>query len=304
MVHAGSRRGKGPWVAVNCANFNEQLLESELFGHEKGAFTGASALKRGLFEIARGGTLFLDEVGEMDVKLQAKLLRVLQERVFRRVGGGADLEADVRVIAASNRNLPERVRDGSFRDDLYHRLSRVVVELPALRERPDDIVPMAIQFADRAFRARGKAFNGFSPEAELDLRSYPWPGNVRELLNIIERTALVWQGGESLVCSKDLGIPVSGAPGTPVARPVQSAGDAETGYTELKKRWGDSFEREFLVNSLTRNSGNVSAAAREAKLDRSNYLRLLRRHALRAQDFRKGQPTLTVVESTPEPKAA
>ena len=294
MVHAGSRRGKGPWVAVNCANFNEQLLESELFGHERGAFTGANTLKRGLFEIAKGGTLFLDEIGEMDFKLQAKLLRVLQEKTFRRVGGTADLETEVRVVAATNRDLRDRVASGSFRDDLYHRLSRVVIEIPALRERSEDLVPMAAQFADRAFRARGKTFAGFSPEAEEAARNYTWPGNVRELLNVIERTALVWEGNGALT-AKALALPAGSSNfglGGPrlesVTSPYQPPGAAGVeSFTELKKKWSDSFEREYLTAVLNRHGGNVSAAAREAKLDRSNFLRLLRRHQLSAQEYRK-----------------
>lgn len=293
MVHAGSRRGKGPWVAVNCANFSEQLLESELFGHERGAFTGANTLKRGLFEIAKGGTLFLDEVGEMDIKVQAKLLRVLQEKVFRRVGGTTDFESDVRVVAATNRNLQSRVSDGKFREDLYHRLSRVVIEVPALRERHEDIVPMAKEFAERAFRARGKQFTGYTTDAEGAMSGYGWPGNVRELLNVIERTALVWQGGGQ-VDSAALAIPTNGG------RSASGAGKLElvsntamtpesagvSGYTEMKKRWSESFEREYLISTLSRHQGNVSAAAREARLDRSNFLRLLRRHGLRAQVYR------------------
>ncbi|MCM2322007.1 MAG: sigma-54 dependent transcriptional regulator [Oligoflexia bacterium] len=290
MVHAGSRRGKGPWVAVNCANFNEQLLESELFGHERGAFTGANALKRGLFELAKGGTLFLDEIGEMDVKLQAKLLRVLQEKVFRRVGGTADLETDVRVIAATNQNLQARVKAGSFREDLYHRINGVVIDVPALAERTDDIVPMATQFAERAFRARGKAFGGFSPEAEAVLRDYAWPGNVRELLNVMERTALIWEGAGALT-AKALSIPGAesgAATGGPRLELVRTPIQAEEGdsYTELKKKWADAFEREYLVSILVKFAGNVSAAAREAKIDRSNFLRLLRRHGLTAEAYR------------------
>jgi DNA-binding NtrC family response regulator len=307
MVHAGSRRGKGPWVAVNCANFNEQLLESELFGHEKGAFTGAIGTKRGLFEIAKGGTLFLDEIGEMDVKLQAKLLRVLQEKVFRRVGGNVDVEADVRIVAATNRSLQQNVQTGKFREDLYHRISRVVLELPALRERNEDVVPMAIQFAERAFRSRGKTFSGFTPDAETNLRDYNWPGNVRELLNVIERTALIWHGNGT-VTPTDLSISSNGQ-GTPSGGRkfdlVTGGGEATDGYTELKKRWSDSFEREYLIGSLQRHGGNVSAAAREARLDRSNFLRLLRRHSLKAQDYRKttqpGMPDVAAtVESTPK----
>lgn len=293
MVHAGSRRGKGPWVAVNCANFSEQLLESELFGHERGAFTGANTLKRGLFEIAKGGTLFLDEIGEMDVKLQAKLLRVLQEKTFRRVGGTADMETEVRVVAATNRDLKERVSAGSFRDDLYHRLSRVVIDVPALRERTEDVVPMSTQFAERAFAARGKTFAGFAPEAETALTGYEWPGNVRELLNVIERVALIWEGNGTMG-AKALGLPANSVPGgfgarlESVTSPYQPASSAGVeSFTDLKKKWSDSFEREYLLSVLNRHGGNVSAAAREAKLDRSNFLRLLRRHQLRATEFRK-----------------
>ncbi len=303
MIHAGSRRGKGPWVAVNCANFNEQLLESELFGHEKGSFTGATALKRGLFEIAKGGTLLLDEVGEMDIKLQAKLLRVLQEKVFRRVGGTMDIDADVRVIGATNRNLKGRVTQGQFREDLYHRLCKVVIELPSLRERTEDVLPMAKQFAESAFRSRGKTFSGFTPDAEETIRGYNWPGNVRELLNVVERVALVWEGsgpvrGKTLTLPETKGFhgtqSATGATvnGRPPLQSVVSPFHEPTtagveGYMELKKKWLDSFEREYLQGALQRHGGNVSAAAREAKLDRSNFLRLLRRYSLRAQEFRK-----------------
>jgi DNA-binding NtrC family response regulator len=292
MVHAGSRRGKGPWVAVNCANFNEQLLESELFGHERGAFTGATNLKKGLFEIARGGTLFLDEIGEMDPKLQAKLLRVLQEKVFRRVGGTADLESDVRVVAATNRNLPERVKGGQFREDLYHRLSRVVVDVPALRERIEDLVPMATEFAARAFRSRGKSFDGFTPEAQSSIRGYGWPGNVRELLNVVERAALLWSG-HGMVGPRELGVPGGAGGDAPRTRVLDGGAHTHThtpgpgGYMELKKLWSDAFEKEYLLSALQRHGGNVSAAAREARIDRSNFLRLLRRHELKAQGFRK-----------------
>ncbi len=303
MVHAGSRRGKGPWIAVNCANFSEQLLESELFGHERGAFTGATSMKRGLFEIARGGTLFLDEIGEMDIKLQAKILRVLQEKTFRRVGGMADLETDVRIVAATNQDLKSKIQGGKFRDDLYHRLSRVVVDLPALRARKEDVVPMARQFAERAFKARGKAFHGFEEEAEQSMEGYSWPGNVRELLNVIERVALVWEGKGS-VSARLLAIPqqggarpaVSGAPKLELVNSaqkpsfdfsVQGQEGEVVSYTEIKKRWSDAFEREYLISILGKHGGNVSAASREAKIDRSNFLRLLRRHQIKAESYRK-----------------
>lgn len=305
MVHAGSRRAKGPWVAVNCANFGEQLLESELFGHEKGSFTGATNTKKGLFEIAKGGTLFLDELGEMDIKLQARLLRVLQERVFRRVGGTADLQADVRVVAATNVNLPSKVSQGAFREDLYHRLNRVTIELPALKARTEDLVPMATQLAERAFRARGKTFGGFTPDAVTAIETHSWPGNVREMLNVVERTALLFTGSGP-VAGKAMGLGgatkeattsnvASNAPKSltiKVGVPTAAQGpdltlEVEGGYMELKKRWGEIFEKEYLIGTLRRNFGNVSAAARESKIDRSNFLRLLRKHTIRADDYRR-----------------
>ncbi|MBY0472045.1 sigma-54 dependent transcriptional regulator [bacterium] len=301
MIHAGSRRGRGPWVAVNCANFNEQLLESELFGHEKGSFTGANSMKRGLFEIARGGTLFLDEVGEMDVKLQAKLLRVLQEKMYRRVGGTQDMDADVRVVAATNNDLQEKMKSGKFREDLYHRLSRVVVEVPSLRSRGNDVVEMAKQFCERAFKNRGKTFSGFSPEATDALSSYDWPGNVRELLNVVERVAIIHEGNLP-IAARELSISASSggtkANGSTTHTSGNGAGlklvgsapavDTEgAGYMVLKKKWCDAFEREYLTSLLTRHSGNVSASAREAKIDRSNFLRLLRRHGIRRHEEQK-----------------
>lgn len=323
QVHQYSRRSKGPWVAVNCANFNEQLLESELFGHEKGAFTGANTMKRGLFEIAKGGTLFLDELGEMDVKLQAKLLRVLQEKNFRRVGGTIDIDADVRVVAATNVNLGAKVKDGSFREDLYHRISRVVVEVPALRDRKEDLIPMAKYFANRAFQARGKAFPGFTPEAETSVSTYSWPGNVREMQNVAERVALIYVGNAP-ISAQNLGLPSKGATvlkpqfgvvqgggttptggggggggGLPIPTNMPEAGqNADAGsYMDLKKKWVDSFEREYLTNTLNRHHGNVSAAARESKLDRSNFLRLLRRHGIKAQEFRQVGDTQEVAKA-------
>jgi DNA-binding NtrC family response regulator len=296
MVHAGSRRARGPWVAINCANFTEQLLESELFGHEKGSFTGAVTQKRGLLEIAKGGTLFLDELGEMDVKLQAKLLRFLQEKTYRRVGGNVDMTTDIRVVAATNQNLPGLVEQGKFRADLYHRLARVVIDIPSLRNRTDDVVPMAKKFAERGFRARGKKFTGFTPEAETMLTSYPWPGNVRELLNVMERIALLNQEG-GVIGKKDLNLPAVAGTGNPtgerklelVTNPYSAPTDSSVGtYTELKKRWCDAFEREYLISSLQRHGGNVSSAAREAQIDRSNFLRLMRRHGLVSKQYRAG----------------
>ena len=287
MIHAGSRRAKGPWIAVNCANFNEQLLESELFGHEKGSFTGATAQKRGLFELARGGTLFLDEIGEMDAKLQARLLRVVQEKTFRRVGGTADLTTDVRVVSATNQNLQKYISEGKFREDLYHRLSRVVIEIPALRQRTEDLIPMSNQFFERAFHARGKKFEGMDAAAENAMVSYRWPGNVRELLNVIERTALLWNSSGKIT-KQNIPLPAAATQDADPQIKGSSIAIAHDGsnYTQLKKRWADAFEKEYLMTILDRHHGNVTAAAKESGVDRSNFLRLLRRHQINAQNFR------------------
>jgi two-component system response regulator FlrC len=188
-VHRWSTRAEGPFVAINCAALSEQLLESELFGHEKGAFTGAVAQRRGRLELAHGGTFFLDEVGELKPELQAKLLRVLQEKVFERVGGTRTLEADVRWIAATNRDLSEMMTAGTFRQDLYHRLSVFPVRLPALRERPEDIVPLANALLDEL----GGHWS-LGAEAQALLAKLPWPGNVRELRNVLERGTILAEG--------------------------------------------------------------------------------------------------------------
>ncbi len=193
VIHEGSPRRRRPMVAVNCAALTETLLDSELFGHERGAFTGATERRRGRFELADGSTLFLDEVGEMSPGLQAKLLRVIQEREFTRVGGTKVIGVDVRVIAATNRDLLEEVKAGRFRNDLYYRLNVFPIHIPPLRERPRDIIPLAESFLERAVQRTGKPIRGISPEASEALLAYPWPGNVRELMNVIERAVILEQ---------------------------------------------------------------------------------------------------------------
>lgn len=293
MIHSGSRRARGPWIAVNCANFNEQLLESELFGHEKGSFTGATQQKRGLFELAKGGTLFLDEIGEMDVKLQSRLLRVLQEKTFRRVGGQVDLPTDVRIVAATNQNLERYISEGRFRDDLYHRIAKVVISIPRLSERKEDILPMVDAFFDRSFHSRGKKFEGLTPDAKEGILNYDWPGNVRELLNIVERTALLWDHSGS-VNLKDLSLPknqstAASAPGLTIQKDAWADSENTASYTLLKKKWSEAFEKEYLTGLLEKCQGNVTAASKEASVDRSNFLRLLRRHHIDANAYRNGK---------------
>jgi two-component system response regulator HydG len=201
-IHRNSARAARPFVAINCAALTETLLESELFGHERGAFTGAIAQKRGRLECSDGGTVFLDEIGEMPIGLQAKLLRVLQNHEFERVGGTRTIHLDARIVAATNRNLEEASRKGTFRQDLYYRLNVISLRTPALRERPEDIVPLANLFAAAFGEKCGRRIGGISPDARSLLRKYEWPGNVRELENAIERAAVL--GVSDLILAEDL----------------------------------------------------------------------------------------------------
>jgi two-component system response regulator AtoC len=193
-IHFNSRRRSRPFVKINCSNIPENLLESELFGHEKGAFTGADKLRIGRFEQARGGTLFLDEIGEISLFLQAKLLRVLEEKCFERIGGNQTIHADVRVIAATNKNLEKQIAEGKFREDLYYRINVLSVLLPPLRERIECIEPFAHLLLDKTCRSLRKRVDGFSPQVIEWMKDYPWPGNIRQLANTIERAVILVEG--------------------------------------------------------------------------------------------------------------
>jgi Nif-specific regulatory protein len=263
-IHQGSARADGPFVAINCAALPETLIESELFGHERGAFTGADRLKRGRFELAAGGTLFLDEVGELAPAVQAKLLRVLQERSYERVGGTTTLSADVRLIAATNRNLEEAVANGRFRDDLFYRLAVFRVHLPSLRERGDDILVLADRFVRALGERMGKGDVGLSREARDLLLAYHWPGNIRELQNAIERAVILSDGG--LITAAQLGV-------TPAAgREAGPSAPALEGLPEMEKR--------AVVEALRRAKGNKSQAAAALGLSRTRFYTLMRRYGL------------------------
>lgn len=285
-VHAASARAKGPWVAVNCANFSDQLLESELFGHEKGAFTGAVAQKRGLFEQAHKGTLFLDEIGEMPGALQAKLLRVLQERTLRRVGGLADVKVDVRVVSATNVDIERKIQKGEFREDLYHRLNRVVLKLPPLRERADESVEMAKFFFTRAFESRGKRFSGFTAEAAQAVLAYKWPGNVRELQNAAERAALLSTDSGKIdpsfipAATKRAGGEPMPETDPAVDLPLAPSGEGEANFSELRKRALAAFESKVAQQALNASNGNATQAAKALGIDRSNFMRLVKKYGL------------------------
>ncbi len=261
-IHAESQRPDGPFVAVSCAALTETLLESELFGHEKGAFTGAVARRKGKLESADGGTLFLDEVGDVSPKLQLDLLRVLEERRFHRVGGNELIEVDVRVIAATNRDLEKAVASGSFREDLYYRLNVIRVALPPLRERKEDIPLLVEHFLER-LEAELKRQIRISPEAMAVLLAHSWPGNVRELRNVLERGAVVAQGG--VVRPADLGLE---------PEPARERGSAASPLTL------EEVERRHIAEVLGHASGNVSQAARLLGIDRVTLYNKMRKYRL------------------------
>lgn len=250
IIHLLSPRGKSAFVPLNCAAIPENLLESELFGHEKGAFTGAILARQGKFELASGGTIFLDEIGEMPLALQAKLLRVLQERVFERVGGSKEIKADVRVIAATNRNLQDEVTQRSFREDLYYRLNVFPIQLPLLKDRADAVPLLADYFLNRFSLQVGKKLKGFDKEALSAMEHYAWPGNVRELQNVVERAVILAQG---IIRCDNLPEALLRKPG-PV---LQDSRDA------LK-----SVEREMIIKALGRQGGNRRLAAEELGISR------------------------------------
>ena len=269
-IHHASRRSGGPFIAINCAALPDQLLESELFGHERGAFTGAVTTKPGRIEQASGGVLFLDEVGEMATAVQAKLLRALEEREFTRLGGNRVIRAEVRLIAATNRNLPDAIERGGFREDLYYRLSVFEIALPPLRERPDDILELADSFLAEIGESVGRPAAGIAPDAKEHLLAYAWPGNVRELRNAIERAVILADGG--VIRSQHL--PVSGA--GRATGPSSLAGALPPGGVDLSE-----IERNLVVNALTRARHNKTRAAKLLGLTRAQLYSRIEKYGLR-----------------------
>ena len=279
-IHANSPRAAGAFVPVDCAALPENLLESELFGHERGAFTGAIASKQGLLETAGGGTVFLDEIGELPIGLQAKLLRAIQEREIRRVGGTQQVRIDVRILSATNRDLRALVAAGQFRDDLFYRIDVIDIMLPPLRERKSDIALLAQRFLER-FRGSGETARGFEPDAIAALEAYHWPGNVRELQNVIERACALGEG--PLLSVRDLPEKIrSPQSETQPARADAPGGDGvELSFRQAKAKWIEELEDKYLREILNRFRGNVSQAARAAQMDRTTFHRLLNKHRIR-----------------------
>lgn len=282
-IHRRSRRAEGPFVPVDCGAIPDSLLESELFGHEKGAFTGADSRRMGLIECADGGTLFLDEVGELTVAVQAKLLRVLQERRVRKVGARQENTVDVRVVAATSRDIDGMVSRDEFRRDLFYRINVVRIDLPPLRVRGDDIGLLAESFAHRAAQEMGRGEGGLSSDAYQVLKGYHWPGNVRELQNAVRRAT-------AMTRSKTVGV--EDLPDDIVARAGKRVSDdtddgEEAGFFAQRARHVAAFERGYLTDLLDRFAGDVSAAARSAGIPRGTLYRLMKSHGLDGATFRK-----------------
>jgi DNA-binding NtrC family response regulator len=274
-LHEASARSKGPFVAVNCAAISRELVESELFGHEKGAFTGADARRIGRFEAAHGGTIFLDEIGDMAPDTQAKVLRVLQERSFERVGGAKPISVDVRVVAATHRDLEKDVAAGRFREDLYYRLKVVEIRLPALRERPEDLPALAERFLTQVAERLGRPKKRLTPGALAALAAHAWPGNARELRNVIEQSVVLAPGEEIEAAELRLAGEAQLARG--------AAG--ELPFAEAKRAAVEGFEREFLLRALRANGGNVSRTAEAIGMVRQSLQQKIRELGLRDEDW-------------------
>jgi two-component system, NtrC family, response regulator AtoC len=281
LIHKKSHRSKKPIVTIDCTSLPENLLESELFGHEKGAFTGAVSLKRGLFEVANGGTVFLDEIGELPLILQAKILRVLESKSFRHVGGEKYIETDVRIIAATNRNLRRLVEEGQFRSDLFYRLNVVPIYLPPLRERKEDIFPLIEYFVQSFNKKIGRSISNVSNEALKLLIDHDWPGNIRELKNVIEHMIITTKG--DVISIESLPTEIKG---TKVNVDLASYSAASVSkeilpdFIGAKRELAARFEKDYLGKLLEKNNWNITQSAKEIKMHRSSFQRLMRKHGL------------------------
>jgi DNA-binding NtrC family response regulator len=278
-LHHRSQRGDRPFVAVNCAAISRELVESELFGHEKGAFTGADARRIGRFEAAAGGTIFLDEIGDMPLETQAKVLRVLQERMLERVGGNQPIPIDVRVVAATHRDLEKEVEDGRFREDLYYRLRVVQIDLPPLRERSEDIPALVDRFLGNLAERHGREKMRISSDALNALIRHEWPGNVRELRNVVEQAAVLATPPE--IQPSDLSLMRKKSKSGIEAIPEEGVS-----FAEAKRRAVEEFERSYLLRALRENDGNISRTAEAIGMVRQSLQQKIRELGLRAEDWK------------------
>ena len=303
-LHENSSRHGGPFIKINCAAIPKTLMESELFGYEKGAFTGAVGAKPGRFELAHGGTLFLDEIGEIPIEMQVKLLRVLQESEFERVGGIKTIKVDVRLVTATNRDLLQEIGAGNFREDLFYRINVVPIHIPPLRERREDIPLLAEHFIAKFNERLRKQIEGITPEAVERLIAHPWPGNIRELENLMERTVLFCEGPE--IRASDLPpeishLPLVALPVAPVAAaPASTQAQADVGSSgvgpapaggslkEAVRAQTERVERELIQRALDETGGNVTQAARKLKISRKSLQTKMKEFGLRDQAAAKG----------------
>uniref|UniRef100_A0A831XF22 Sigma-54-dependent Fis family transcriptional regulator n=1 Tax=Geobacter metallireducens TaxID=28232 RepID=A0A831XF22_GEOME len=277
-IHHWSPRKEKPFVEINCAAIPEELIESELFGHEKGAFTGAVAQKKGKFDLAAGGTIFLDEIGDMSLKTQAKVLRILQERKFERVGGTRTIEVDVRIVAATNKDLPGEIRSGHFREDLFYRLNVVPFTVPPLRERRDDIPLLVDHFLAIFARREGQERKRMLPETVEILKGYDWPGNVRELRNIIERLVIMTPG--KVITPDQVPDSIGGAAAGRTGHGNHPGGPLEISSLREAR---EEFEREFILQKLEEHGWNISRTAEAIELERSNLYRKMKSYGIDAK---------------------
>ncbi len=275
-IHRNSPRRNKNFVRINCAAIPETLLEAELFGYERGAFTGAVAQRIGKFERANGGTIYLDEIGEISPAMQAKLLRVLQEGEFDRMGGNETIQVDTRIVATTNRDLEAAIKEGMFRIDLFYRLNVIPIVMPPLRERQEDIALLANHFINKFGKKNNKDIKGLSPAAMATLMQHNWPGNVRELENVIERTVVLTQNNR--VESIDLSL--SGSNGQFV-----NIGGQDTTFQQAKKKVVETFETHYLSQLLKKHKGNISASAKEASLDYKNFHNKLKKYQIKKSRF-------------------
>ncbi len=280
-IHFNSPRREKQFVPVDCAVLSENLLESELFGHVRGSFTGAVTTKPGLFEVADGGTVFLDEVGNISLSIQAKLLRVLQEREFTPVGGTKAKKVDIRLIAATNKDLEKMIKEETFREDLYYRLNIVPIYLPALRERQEDIPLLAVHFLKKYAEEMGKAIKGFTPEAMEKLMRYSWQGNVRELENVIERTVVMID--DEMVRVEHLILPGQQEKEILENQIPMTSDELKEIKKQVREKAVEEIERAFVLNALERHQWNVTKAAEEVGMLRPNFQALMRKYNLRAR---------------------
>jgi DNA-binding NtrC family response regulator len=301
-IHSQSRRKDGPFMVFDCGAVPENLIESELFGHEKGSFTGAHASRQGVFEMGHGGTIFLDELGELQLDLQPKLLRVLEQREVKRIGGTKPIKVDVRIVAATNRNLEEEVAAGRFREDLFYRLTVVRIKLPALRDRREDVRVLARHFLDNGSfnrdRDGSRRITQFAPGVLDRMTEYAWPGNVRELHNVIERAVSFAETDaveladlpEHIAWPRGLMPNIESSSGSIPPPPPDgvhtqaNAADIDGTFKDAKERWVSSFERDYIASLLKKNGGNISHASREAQIDRKYFRKLMKKYGITAQD--------------------